>query len=175
MEDALRRFGLALARDDRLICDHPSALALVENLGKRALFAVRNGAADGDRRLSLFSLFIRLYRRHIRMAAGGDEFGDAIAAATGFVARGDGSRVERAIRNLPLELREALLLVVLERFSHLQAARTLDIPLGALIDRLNRARLLLAAECEQRRAPPPAPHWRDSASRGGASHLRVVK
>jgi RNA polymerase sigma-70 factor, ECF subfamily len=80
---------------------------------------------------------------------------------------GEGSRFERAVRNLPLELREALLLVVLERLSHLEAAQTLDIPLGALIDRLNRARLLLAAELDRGLAAP--------ASQRGVSHLRVVK
>lgn len=175
-EASLRRFGLALVRDDRLICDHRSALGLVENLRKRALFAVRNGAAGGDQRLRLFFQFIRLHRRHVRMVAEDDGFGDASPhSASGFVEFGEGSRFERAVRNLPLELREALLLVVLERLSHLEAAETLDIPLGALIDRLNRARLLLAAELDRGLAAPASQRCRDPASQRGVSHLRVVK
>jgi Sigma-70, region 4 len=176
VEGSLWRFGLALARDDRLVCDQRSALLLVENLGRRALLAVRNGAGRGDQRLQVFSLFIRLYRRHARLAAaedGADE--TAPPSASGPAERGDCSLIKRAIRNLPLELREALLLVVLERFSHREAAEALDIPLGALIDRLRRGRAFLAAEVAQRRAPSSSRHLRDHGWRQTVSHLRLVK
>ena len=48
------------------------------------------------------------------------------------------------VRALPLELREALLLVVLAGFSHREAAEALDIPLTRFYERLERARERLA-------------------------------
>ena len=56
-----------------------------------------------------------------------------------------GVNVAAALRMLPLELREALLIVVLARFTHKDAALALDIPLAGLINRLTLARDRLAA------------------------------
>jgi RNA polymerase sigma-70 factor (ECF subfamily) len=174
----LRRYGLALARDNRLVCDERSARALVENLSKRALLAARNGegATQADARLRLFSLFIRFYRRHARLAAaeeGASEIGP-IPYSGAPDQRDSISDWESAISGLPLELREALLLVVLERFSHVEAAQALDISLAVLIERLARARAFLAAELS--RKPVPGSN-RSGAhpSQRGASHLRLVK
>ena len=50
-----------------------------------------------------------------------------------------------AVRMLPLELREALLIVVLARFTHQEAASALDISLATLIARLTKARERVAA------------------------------
>jgi predicted DNA-binding protein (UPF0251 family) len=176
----LRRYGLAVARDNRLICDDRSAAVLVENLSRRAALAARNGegSSRADSRLRLFALFIRFHRRYVRMAAMEDGPGGFLplhVAAGETDSRDRASSLERAIRNLPLELRESLLLVVLERFSHSEAAEALDISLATLIERLARARAMLAAGLSQRRpAPlrnPPDGHvWRR-----GAPHLRLVK
>jgi predicted DNA-binding protein (UPF0251 family) len=171
---SLRRFGLAVARDNWLVCDERLARALVESLSNRALLAARNGEGppDGDMRLRLFSLFIRFYRRHVRMAA--VEEGASDIASYGLSGSGEardgGSPVERAIRNLPLELRESLLLVVLEGFSHVEAAQALDISLAALIDRLARGRAMLAAGLSERAAVSP-----NHSQRRGAPNLRLVK
>ena len=174
----LRRYGLAVVRDNRLICDERSAAVLVDNLSRRAALAARNGEGSrrGDSRLRLFSLFIGLHRRHARMAAMEDGFGDFLPLhpPSETDSRERPSNLERAIRNLPLELRESLLLVVLERFSHSEAAEALDIPLATLMDRLARARATLAAFSQRRPAPsrnPPDGH----AWRRGAPHLRLVK
>ena len=83
--------------------------------------------------------------------------------------RGDAS-VTSAVRDLPLELREALLLVVLAGFSHAEAAEALDIPLAAVLARLGRARARLCVHMEAaRRSALETPPWRN------AGHLRVVK
>jgi hypothetical protein len=174
----LRRYGLAVVRDDRLVCDERSALALVENLSRRAALAARNGEASnvGDPRLRLFSLFIRFYRRHVRMADAEDGFGDfPLPPSPGDESSRDkASGAARTLRNLPLGLRESLLLVVLERFSHVEAAQALDISLAALIERLARARAMLAGGLSQRPAPSRQPS--DSRSwRRSAPHLRLVK
>jgi hypothetical protein len=170
----LRRFGLALARDDRFVFDPRSALVLVENLAKRASLAVRNDGG-GDERLRLFRQFILLYRRHVRMAAAEDRGCEMASRSASGPPDHDSSLVARAVRNLPLELRESLLLVVLEQFSHIEAAEALDIPLATLIDRLNRGRRLLTAEFTQRRSLPLSTRLRDRSSHRGVSHLRLVK
>ncbi|MGZ8155327.1 MAG: RNA polymerase sigma factor [Burkholderiales bacterium] len=48
--------------------------------------------------------------------------------------------IEAALRRLPQEQREVLLLVALERMSYGEAARTLSIPIGTVMSRLARAR-----------------------------------
>jgi predicted DNA-binding protein (UPF0251 family) len=173
----LRRYGLAVARDNRLICDDRSAAVLVENLSRRAALAARNGegSSRSDSRLRLFSLFIRFHRRHVRMAAMEDGFLPLHVAPGETDSRDRASSLERAIRNLPLELRESLLLVVLERFSHSEAAEALDISLATLIERLARARTMHAAGLSQRRPAPLRNPPDGHAWRRGAPHLRLVK
>jgi predicted DNA-binding protein (UPF0251 family) len=173
----LRRYGLAVARDNRPICDERSAAVLVENLSRRAALAARNGegSSGADSRLRLFSLFIRFHRRHVRMAAMEDGFLPLHVAPGETDSRDRASSLERAIRNLPLELRESLLLVVLERFSHSEAAEALDISLATLIERLARARTMLAAGLSQRRPAPLRNPPDGHAWRRGAPHLRLVK
>jgi RNA polymerase sigma-70 factor, ECF subfamily len=68
---------------------------------------------------------------------------------------------------LSLEEREALLLVVVEGFNYLQAARILKISRGVLIARLARAR----AKLGQRGVPQPPMQ----PARTRPSYLRVVK
>ena len=174
----LRRFGLAVARDNRFVCDERSARVLVENLSKRTLLAARNGegSRQADPRLRLFSLFIRFYRRHVRLAAAEDGASDVDSHIypSGADSREGGSTLERAVRNLPLELRESLLLVVLGRFSHVEAAQALDIPLVVLVERLARGRAMLAAGLTQPaplRRPSP---WLCAATRRSASPARHV-
>lgn len=79
-----------------------------------------------------------------------------------------GPSVVSGMRVLPLELREALLLVSLARFSHAEAAAALDIPLNRLIERLERARCRLAAHMGVD-VDSGAGAW------NGATHLRIIK
>ena len=73
------------------------------------------------------------------------------------------------VRALPLELREALLLVALAGFSHREAAEALDIPLARFYERLDRARERLSVHLGA-----SIENERDSAWRG-APYLRVIK
>jgi RNA polymerase sigma-70 factor (ECF subfamily) len=70
-----------------------------------------------------------------------------------------------AVRALPLELREALLIVVLAGFTHREAASALDVSLATLIARLTKARERVTALT--RPLPAVAPR--------AAPYLRVVK
>jgi DNA-directed RNA polymerase specialized sigma24 family protein len=158
---SLRRFGAALMCDGQ--ANATVAAAVVDALINRAVLAVRND--DAPQRLNprsrLLALFVQYHRRHIRLRALDveDDFEPA--------ERLEGPFVARVIATMPLELREALLLVVLERLSHVEAAAVLEIPLGALIDRLARARTILS------RATAPVVERRQWV--GPASHLRLVK
>jgi DNA-directed RNA polymerase specialized sigma24 family protein len=167
----LRRFGLAVARDARTVADEGRRRALVESLCNRAWLTARNGGGPpgAEMRVRLYALFIRLLHRHMRVAALDDSVGDLASYGLTGGARRDEATAQ-AVANLPLGLREALLLVVLEGFSHIEAAQALDISLPALIDRLMQARAALAAAMSEQGAAPPA------GSRGrGAPNLRLVK
>jgi len=48
--------------------------------------------------------------------------------------------VDRALRSLPAEQREVILLVAVEQMSYDEASRALDIPIGTVMSRLSRAR-----------------------------------
>jgi predicted DNA-binding protein (UPF0251 family) len=160
---ALERFAMALAPDCRLNRDPTANGFLVNSLVNRAILATQSG--DGPRGLSrrarLLAVFIRLHRRHVRMQNIEDEGLDV-----GFSR--ESSSMERLISAMPLEQREALLLVVVERLSHTEAAAVLEIPLAALIERLTRARVALSRN--------DATYREASAQRrAGPSHLRLIK
>jgi hypothetical protein len=167
---AMRRFGLALVRDDRFVCDDASAGSLVDKLFRQASLTLIDEAA-GDlwsARVRAFAQFIRLYRRHFRRLAADDaEAGWVEGPAS--AGRGNAS-VKVAVRNLPLELREALLLVVLVGFSHSEAAGALDIPLACVVDRLGRARTRLRAHMDAAHGAEP-----EGAAWSSTTHLRIVK
>lgn len=172
----LRRFGVALARDDRFVVDHASAAALVDRLFRQASLeavgSVRSDtdhASSGDPRLRAFGQFVRLHRRHVRRLTlddGEQGWDESAESARGKAPAGE-IGVAAAVRMLPLELREALLIVVVARFTHHEAASALDVSLATLIARLTKARDRVAALT---RAPLAA-----GAEPRAVPHLRVVK
>jgi RNA polymerase sigma-70 factor (ECF subfamily) len=147
----LRRFGLALVRDDKFVIDQRAAGALVDRLFRQtSMEAVETSdREESDRlredvRIRTYAQFVRLYRRHIRRLTFDD-------GALGWDENAEKPResarvgVAAAVRMLPLELREALLVIVLASFTHREAASILDISLAMLISRLTRARERVAA------------------------------
>ena len=176
----LRRFGLALTRDDRIVRDHAAAAALVERLFRQASMeavdaGVRfdaNGPAREDGRVRAFGQFVRLYRRHVRRLALDDHesgWDENVENDRGRAPVG-GVGMAASVRMLPLELRETLLIVVLAGFTHREAASALDISLTTLIVRLTKARERIAALT---RAPIVA--GTAGAAERAVPHLRVVK
>jgi predicted DNA-binding protein (UPF0251 family) len=175
----LRRFGLALTRDDRFVLDQAAAAALVERLFRQASMesvdaAVRIDASRQarDGRVRAFGQFIRLYRRYIRRLASDDSEARLDENAESARGRGPagGVGIAAAVRMLPPELREALLIVVLAGFTHQEAASALDISLAALIGRLSKARERVAALTNS-----PIVIGVAAAAAPTAAHLRVVK
>jgi RNA polymerase sigma-70 factor, ECF subfamily len=160
---ALERFAMALTSEYRLSRDPTSTGFLVNSLVNRAILAAQSGEGPRglDRRARLLAVFIRLHRRHVRMQSLEEDGVDP-----GFSR--ENSQIERLISAMPLEQREALLLVVLERFSHAEAAAVLEIPLAALIERLARARAALSRTASMSSSA-------SARRRGGAPHLRLIK
>ncbi|WP_232539929.1 RNA polymerase sigma factor [Azohydromonas aeria] len=65
-----------------------------------------------------------------------------------------------ALRTLTPELREPLLLVVVEQLSYAETAQVLGIPAGTVMSRISRARLLLRRALGDGKPPARAPHLR---------------
>ena len=176
----LRRFGLALTRDDRFVLDHAAATALVERLFRQASFEAvdatvgehARGRDCEDARVRAFGQFVRLYRRHVRRLVvdeGEPGWDESVESARG-KGGADGVGVAAAVRRLPLDLREALLIVVMANLTHREAASALDIPLAALVARLTKARERISAL-----ARPPTAAETAGARAQSIAHLRVVK
>jgi hypothetical protein len=154
---------LALVRDERIVLDDSAAARLVDKLIRQSCVAPI--APGGGERLAgragAYARFVQLYRRHVRRMTLDED-----AAWSETPARGPS--VISGVRTLPLELREALLLVCLARFTHAEAAQALDVPLSRLVERLERARCRLAAHMGVD-VDSGASGW------SGAAHLRVIK
>jgi predicted DNA-binding protein (UPF0251 family) len=160
----LRRFGLALVRDERYVLDDAAAARLVDKLSRQACVAsIPSGAPPKlSARARAFAQFVRLYRRHVRRLALDEDANWSEGAAA------RGASMVSGVRALSIELREALLLVALAGFSHREAAEALDIPLTRLVERLEQARCRLAAQTGVSLESADAA-WR------GAPHLRIIK
>ena len=162
----LRCFGRALVRDERQFLTESQVTQLVDRLIRQA----RVGVVDGSCRLeprgqaALFARFVDLHRRHVRRSA--NEENDS-CWSEGLPVRGE-RKVAASVRALPLEQREALLLVVIGGFAHREAAEVLDLSLNQFFDRLEkgRGRLSSCLTIEQDAQPEP---WDRSP------HLRIVK
>lgn len=140
---ALRRYARALTRD----ADH--ADDLVQDCIERAIRKRRLWSPTGPLRAWLFRILLNLYRNELRSTRrkGSQVPLDDLAVEPAVPAPQPGrialAEMARAIERLPLEQREALLLVVLEGVSYQEAAGIIGIPAGTLMSRLGRARAAL--------------------------------
>lgn len=160
----LRRYARALVTGGAA----PSPLAddLVHATLMRALGA-RHVGTSADLVVRLYATVTQLHRdvalsgREARAAGAGRP---ALVASQPNVATfARQTKLSAGLLSLPLEDREALLLVALEGFDHGEAARILRISRGTLIGRLGQARKALETHLRARPAPPrgrAAPHLR---------------
>ena len=152
---ALRRYARALTHDvdraDDLVQD-----CLERAIARRGLFQPR-----GPVRAWLFTILVNLHRNALRQSRRRGDVVDIQSipepathpAQPGHLALAE---LGRAIETLPLEQKEALLLVTLEGLSYQDAAAILNIPTGTLMSRLGRARSTLRALT----GTPAEPHLR---------------
>lgn len=140
---ALRRYARALTRD----ADH--ADDLVQDCLERAIRKRRLWSPTGPLRAWLFRILLNLYRNELRAnrRKGAEIPLEAMTMEPAVPAPQPGrialAEIARAVERLPLEQREALLLVVLEGASYQEAAGIIGIPAGTLMSRLGRARAAL--------------------------------
>jgi DNA-directed RNA polymerase specialized sigma24 family protein len=150
----LRRYARALSAGET-----PS---VADDLVLEALETLREGpnadreppSGSRELRLRLYAAFTRVAQRKLRAAASA---GPSLRHPV----------IVHGLADLRFEDREALLLVVLEGFSYIDAAKLLGVDCDILASRLMRARARLAAFDNQPSAPS------DGTRR--ALHLRVIK
>ena len=141
---SLRRYARALARDPDRADD------LVQDTIERAIRKRSLWLPTGPVRAWLFRILVNLYRNELRRdrrRGGAHAPLDALAVEPSVPAPQPGrialAEMARALDTLPVEQREALLLVVIEGASYREAADILGIPAGTLMSRLGRARAAL--------------------------------
>ncbi len=152
MTPRLRRYARALVSGGSGACDVSDSLVhatLMRAIGARAI-----GSA-ADLPIRLFATVTQLHRdlapaeRSEVAASAGRRLSSGSSPAPAPV-----DRLAAALLHLPVEEREALLLVTLEGFDHAVAARILRISRPVLFERLTRARTALGSALA---AQPPAP------------------
>jgi RNA polymerase sigma-70 factor (ECF subfamily) len=150
--DRLQRMTPSLRRFARALVAGRARTTAADDLVQSALVGALHArdASDLALRTSLYASIVQLNR--VRQAEPSQSV-PAKAARPGIVA---------AIERLPLDQREALLLVVLEGFSYDQAAAILGLPRSSLVARIVRARQSLSGALVE-----------ETTHRG--AHLRIVK
>lgn len=135
----LRRYARALT-GDTLAADDLVQDTLERALSKRHLW--RDGS---DLRAWTFTImhnvFVNQRRARVNDATVTlDDEAHAVAAHASAVDMLEVGEIDGAIRQLPVEQREVLLLIALEQLSYEETAQALGIPIGTVMSRLHRAR-----------------------------------
>ena len=137
----LRRYARALAGDSHRADD------LVQDTLERALAKFHLWRRGSDMRAWMFAIMHNVFINQLKKRR---EFAldDATEAGLEGAPRSDPLELrdlDAALRCLPAEQREVLLLVGLEQLSYTEASQALDIPIGTVMSRLSRGRERLRA------------------------------
>ena len=138
----LRRYARALVGEKSAADD------LVQDTLERAWAKLHLYRRGTDLRAWMFTVMHNVYVNQLRAARPGVQLEDDMPELMRPARESETLELrdlDRAIRRLPPEQREVLLLVVLEDMSYEEAARTLGIPIGTVMSRLARAREKLRA------------------------------
>lgn len=155
----LRRYARALT-SDRVAADD-----LVQDTLERAWAKLHLYRRGTDLRAWLFTVMHNVYVNQMRASRPAATLDEEMPELSQPARESDGLMLrdlDAAIRRLPPDQREVLLLVALEDMSYDEAAGTLGIPIGTVMSRLARAREKLRAMLS---GLPPA----------GGTQLKVVK
>jgi RNA polymerase sigma-70 factor (ECF subfamily) len=139
----LWRYAYALTRDRTMADD------LVQDCAERALRKRDLWQQTGTLKPWLMKMLLNLYRNQLRTRSrrpqlvAMDDMHHDPAAPDALDQKLALSQTARAMKKLPDDQREALLLIVLGGVSYKQAAVALNVPLGTLMSRLGRARAKL--------------------------------
>ena len=149
----LRRYARALAGDSAVADD------LVQDTLERAWTELHLYRRGTDLRAWLFTVMHNVFVNQRRAAKPSSVLEDDMPELAQPVSDIDGlvlRDLDAAIRKLPVDQREVLLLVALEDMSYEEAAGTLGIPIGTVMSRLARAREKLRAMLSGQSAAPGA-------------------
>jgi RNA polymerase sigma-70 factor (ECF subfamily) len=142
----LRRYARALT-GSREAADDLTQDTLERAWVKRGLWREQAGSADGKLRAWLFAVMHNVFINGVKRTRQFDSLDELAAAhpepaAAGASAETDAvfADLQAALRRLPDEQREVVLLVGLEQLSYAEAAQALDVPIGTVMSRLARAR-----------------------------------
>ncbi|WP_426176719.1 RNA polymerase sigma factor [Massilia sp. TWR1-2-2] len=142
----LRRYARAL------VGDRAGADDLVQDTVERGWAGLAGWHGGSDMRAWLFSIMHNVRIDQVRRPSLATESlseETPMAATHGSPSRGLELRdIETALRALPEEQREILLLVALEELSYDEVAQALKIPIGTVMSRLSRAREKMRANME---------------------------
>jgi RNA polymerase sigma-70 factor (ECF subfamily) len=134
----LRRYARAL------IGDRYSADDLVQDTLERAWNKLHLWRPGSDMRAWLFAIMHNVFVNHARSRRYEVESNMEILPTLPVRAtQGDHLElldVERALRTLPVEQREVLLLVAVEEMTYEEVSKALDVPIGTVMSRLSRGR-----------------------------------
>jgi len=133
----LRRYARALVGE----LDH--ADDLVQDTLERAWSKLHLYRSGTDLRAWLFTVMHNVHVNRLRALRPTDSLDENLLQLQQGATQSDALDIrdlDRALALLPVEQREALLLVALEDMSYDETARTLGIPIGTVMSRLSRAR-----------------------------------
>ena len=137
----LRRYARALAGDGHRADD------LVQDTLERALAKFYLWRRGSDLRAWLFTIMHNVFINQLK-ARRELALDDAVADGLQSAARSDPFELrdlDAALRQLPVEQREVLLLVGVEQLSYAEVGKALGIPVGTVMSRLSRGRERLRA------------------------------
>ena len=132
----LRRYARALAGDNHRADD------LVQDTLERALTKFHLWRHGSDLRAWMFAIMHNVFINQLK-ARRELALDEATEAALESVVQSDPLELrdlDAALRRLPMEQREVLLLVGLEQLSYAEASQALDVPVGTVMSRLSRGR-----------------------------------
>src|SRR5512140_512149 len=137
----LRRYARALAGDSHRADD------LVQDTLERALAKFHLWRHGSDLRAWMFSIMHNVFINQLkaRRELALDEVAEAALESAPQSDPLQLRDLDAALRRLPAEQREVLLLVGLEQLSYLEASQALDVPVGTVMSRLSRGRERLHA------------------------------
>ncbi len=140
----LRRYARALTGDTLRADD------LVQDTLERALVKQHLWRQGSDLRAWMFTIMHNVFVNQVRANPPGitvelDDEAYNVPARSSPVDFIEVGEMDRAIRRLPVEQREVLLLIALEQLSYGETAAALGIPVGTVMSRLYRARERLRA------------------------------
>lgn len=133
----LRRYARAL------VGEKDQADDLVQDTLERAWAKQHLFRTGTDLRAWLFTVMHNVHVNRVRSVRPSAPLDDSLPELQQPVPQSDVLSIrdlDRALALLPVEQREALLLVALEEMSYEETARTLGIPIGTVMSRLSRAR-----------------------------------